>query len=122
MNSRPNVARIMGGLTVAYSVAVLAAPKVFAKPCGLLADDGSVPAEVAPLIRSIAARDAVVGLAMAVAPAGAPLRWAAGLRAVSDLGDAGILGTALPDRSVRGKVIAVSGVWSVACAVGAWLA
>jgi hypothetical protein len=122
MTSRPLLARVLGGLTVAYSVAVLAKPKIFAKPCGLLAKDGSVPADVAPLIRSIAARDTFIGLAMTVAPGGAPLRWASGLRAASDLGDASLLGSTLPDQSARGKVIAVSGVWATACAIAAWLA
>jgi hypothetical protein len=122
MSSRPALARTMGALTVAYSVAVLASPKIFAKPCGLLARDGSVPADVQPLIRSIAARDTVVGLAMTLAPAGTALRLAAALRAVSDLGDAGILGSALPDREARGKVIAVSSGWAAVCSVAAWLA
>lgn len=122
MTSRPTFARMMGGLTVAYSVAVLASPKIFAKPCRLLAEDGTVPADVAPLIRSIASRDAVVGLAMTVAPAGAGLRLVTALRAVSDLGDAGILGSAVPDRRARNKVIAVSGGWAALCSVAAWLA
>jgi hypothetical protein len=122
MKSRPGFARVMGALTVVYSVAVLAKPKVFAKPCGLLNPAGQVPADVEPLIRSIAARDTFIGLAMVAAPAGAPLRWATGLRAVSDLGDAALLGSSLPDKSARTKVIEVSGVWATACAVAAWLA
>lgn len=122
MKSRPTLARVMGGLTVVYSVAVLAKPKIFAKPCGLVDAGGEVPADVEPLIRSIAARDTFIGLAMVAAPAGAPLRWATGLRALSDLGDAAVLGSALPDTAARKKVIEVSGAWATACAVAAWLA
>ena len=122
MKRRPVFARVMGGLTVVYSVAVLAKPKIFAKPCGLLNGRGAVPADVAPLIRSIASRDTAIGLAMMIAPAGAPLRWAAGLRAISDAGDAALLGSALPDRDARSKVIGVSAGWAAACALAAWLA
>ena len=102
--------RVMGALTLAYSVAVVARPKVLAGPCGLTDDLGQVPRDVASAVRALSTRDAVISAAMLVAPAGPALRTVTVVRGLCDLSDGLTLG--LPaEPETRKKVIAVGGAW-----------
>jgi hypothetical protein len=112
----PALTRVLGAATAAYSAAIIAAPKVLAKPCGLTTPTGGVTAGVRTLIGGIGARDAVIGLAMVFAPPGRPLQLAVTARVASDAADALIFGTTLPDRSARTKVAAFAAGWAVLCA------
>lgn len=102
--------RVMGGLTLAYSAAVLVRPKVLAGPCGLTDPIGEVPREVACTVRAVSARDAVVSAAMLVAPAGPALRVVTMVRGLCDISDGLTLG--LPaGPAKRKKVVAVGVAW-----------
>lgn len=115
-------ARAMGLATVAYSVAIIARPRIMAKQCGLLDNEGRLDDKVATLTRGIGARDLIVSAAMMTAP-GSPLVSAfGGARALSDLSDAIGFGTHLPDHDKRKKVALFSASWAAACAATALLA
>ncbi|PPK68909.1 hypothetical protein V5P93_001282 [Actinokineospora auranticolor] len=113
------IPRALGLATAAYGAAILARPALMARPTGLVTSSGEPARGVAVLTRSIGARDLATGLAMAVAPAGAPLRTAIAVRVVADVVDAVGFGTGLPDASARGKSAAVAGAWAGLCALSA---
>lgn len=115
----PALTRVLGAVTAAYSVTIIAAPRVLAKPCGLTTSTGEVTAAVRTLTAGIGARDAAIGLAMVFAPAGKPLRTALAARVASDAADAVVFGTGLPDRSARKKVAAFATAWAALCAASA---
>ncbi|MFE7141035.1 DUF4267 domain-containing protein [Streptomyces sp. NPDC057644] len=109
--------RWAGAATAAYGVGILVRPQLMARPCGLDDEDGSVPAPTALLIRAVGVRDLASGLAMLAAKEGSALRAATVCRVASDLGDAVLFGTQLPDPAARRKAAAVAGGWGVLCAV-----
>ncbi|GHG02319.1 MULTISPECIES: hypothetical protein [Amycolatopsis] len=115
----PALTRVLGAVTAAYSATIIAAPRVLAKPCGLTTRDGGVTAGVRTLIAGIGARDAAIGLAMLLAPAGKPLQVALAARVASDAADAVVFGTNLPDRAARTKVAAFAATWATLCAASA---
>ena len=98
--------RVLGAATAAYSAAVVARPEVLTTPTGL----GDTLATHA-LSRAVGARDLVSGVAVALAPAGTPLRLALLARVAMDLGDAA-LGLAAPDKATRTKVVAIALGWA----------
>lgn len=100
--------RAVAALTTAYSLALVVSPKVLAKPCGLTRADGSVPAEVAMLTRSIGVRDALLALHVLARPG----RRATLARVIADGGDAVIFGSLLADRRAARKAAAVAGSWA----------
>lgn len=106
--------RILGGATVAYSVAAIARPAIFAKPCGLAEPDGTVSEPAQRLITAIGVRDTVISLGM-VLGRGRTRQAAAVTRALSDYGDALVFGTRLEDPRARAKVIGVAAGWGTAC-------
>jgi hypothetical protein len=102
--------RVMGALTLAYSVAVVVKPKVLAGPCGLVDEFGDVPPHVATSVRAISTRDAIISAAMLVVPGGPALRAVTTVRGLCDISDGVILG--LPaDPKTRKNIIAVGGAW-----------
>ncbi len=102
--------RLMGVATLAYSLAVVANPKVLAGPCGLVDEFGDVPPDVATSVRAISTRDAIISAVMLVAPAGPALKAVTTVRGLCDLSDGVILG--LPaDPATRKKIVAVGGTW-----------
>ncbi|MFC0431971.1 hypothetical protein [Kutzneria buriramensis] len=111
--------RLLGALTAAYGVGLIARPQLLAEPCGLVDADGRLSDGVAVLSRALGARDAVSGLAMAVAPAGPALRLAIAVRVGCDLADAVGLGLTLPSRRARQKAATVAGLWGALCAASA---
>ena len=103
--------RLLGAATFAYSVAVLAKPKLLAGPCELVDDHGDVPGEVATAVRAVATRDAIISVAMMLAPAGPALRALTGTRAVCDLSDIGVFGAYAKDPAARAKIAGLAGGW-----------
>jgi hypothetical protein len=102
----------VGAATLAYGATVVAAPELLARPSGLVQPDGAVNGQVATSLRPVAWRDAASGLAMLAAPAGPALALATGIRIAADLGDAALLGRALPSRRHRVMAVAVSVGWA----------
>jgi hypothetical protein len=113
-------ARTVALATVAYGVAITVAPKVLAAPTGLLRADGGVSTAVAALTRSIGTRDAAVAAALALAPAGYPIRLLTAARVVSDLSDAVWLTRSGTDRATNLKIIGVAAGWAALEAVAGW--
>lgn len=112
-------ARALGVATAAYSAAVIARPAVLAGPCGWTDSSGGTTGPVRALVTAIGARDAVIGIAMIVAPAGTPLRAALLVRAACDAGDAVVLGGAVHDRQRRQRIVGVAAGWGALCALAA---
>lgn len=110
--------RLLGAATAAYGTAVAVRPDFLARPAGLT-DDGATPPDVAVLCRIVGVRDLVSGAAMATVSSTGALRTAIAVRAVSDLGDAAVMGTSLPDRDARRKTAAVALSWGVLCGLSA---
>jgi hypothetical protein len=109
--------RALGVATAAYSVAIIARPDLFTGPTKLT-DRGETPATGTAIgVRALGGRDLASGLAMALAPAGAPLRTAVGVRVGSDVVDLVLLGTSLPDADARKKAIGVAALWGGLCAL-----
>ncbi|GAA3744147.1 hypothetical protein HDA32_002420 [Spinactinospora alkalitolerans] len=115
----PRLARTLGLVTAGYSAAITVRPELLARPCGLVAGDGRAPAPVRTLISAIGVRDTAIGLAMALAPEGRPLRVAIAARVAADAGDAVVFGLGLPDRGARRKVAAFASAWAGLCAFSA---
>ncbi|WP_206309837.1 hypothetical protein [Streptomyces sp. A0592] len=107
---RTAAARIMGAATLGYGMAVAWRPAVLARPCGLSAEGSS-----ALLIRALGVRDAALGAAMVLAPAGTALRTAVLCRVAADAGDALLFGTFLARSSERAKAASVALVWGALC-------
>ena len=103
--------RAVAVLTAAYSVAITIRPEILAGPCRLTNDDGTVPADVAQLTRSIGTRDAAMAAALAVAPPGYPMRVLAAARVLSDGADAAWFARMVPDGQ-RAKVAGVAAGWA----------
>ncbi len=114
--------RLLGVATAGYSVAIIARPELFAKPTGLVQDGAPMPTAVVVGTRAIGGRDLASGLAMALAPKGAPLKAAVAVRVGSDLADLVVLGTGLPDPHARTKAIGVASAWGALCALSFWAA
>ncbi len=98
--------RVLGAATAAYSAAVIVKPEVLTRPTGL-----GDSAATRILSTAVGARDLVSGLAVALAPAGAPMRLALMVRVAMDVGDA-VLGAASPDKATRNKVIGIALGWA----------
>ncbi|MFJ9942986.1 hypothetical protein [Streptomyces erythrochromogenes] len=107
---RTAAARIMGAATLGYGIAVACRPSVLARPCGL-PDQGSS----ALLIRALGVRDAALGAAMVLAPAGSALRTAVLCRVAADAGDALLFGTFLARGDERAKAASVALAWGTLC-------
>ena len=103
--------RAVAVLTAAYSVAITIRPEILAKPCRLTNPDGSVPAEVAELTRSIGTRDAAMAAALVVAPAGYPMNVLTAARVLSDGADAAWFARVVPAVQ-RAKVASVAAGWA----------
>jgi hypothetical protein len=109
--------RLLGVATAAYSVAIIAKPDLFLKPTGLLGESATPNDEQKVLTRAIGGRDLATGVAMAVAPAGNPLRTAIAVRVGADVVDLVALGSGLPDQESREKATLVAAAWGALCAL-----
>jgi hypothetical protein len=109
--------RVVALATVAYSTAITIAPRLLARPCGLVSADGSVPPAVAELTRSIGVRDAALAGALALAPAGFPVRMLTAARVISDSADAVWLSRLVDDRGAKAKIAGVALGWALLEAV-----
>ncbi|WP_410648956.1 hypothetical protein [Amycolatopsis sp. cmx-4-54] len=113
----PALTRALGGITAAYSAALIVAPKLLAKPSGLTSPTGEITRPVRTLIAAIGARDTAIGVAMMLAPAGKPLQIALAARVTADAADATIFGLSLPDKSARAKIGGFAAGWALLCAL-----
>ncbi|MGW4485649.1 hypothetical protein ACWEOE_17640 [Amycolatopsis sp. NPDC004368] len=113
--------RVLGAATAAYGVSTIVYPRVLAQPCGLTTASGAVPAATRTLIAAMGARDTAIGLAMAFAHEGKPLRLALAARVAADTADAAVFGLGLPDRSARPKAAAAALGWAALCAASAFV-
>lgn len=111
----PLLTRLLGVATAGYGVAVLLRPEILAKPCELLAADGSVPAPTAALARAVGVRDLVSGVSLVCAPDGRALWTTVLLRASADFADAVLFGTGFPDRRTGVRAAVGAGAWGVLC-------
>ena len=109
--------RALGVATAAYSVAIIARPDLFTGPTKLTGRGETPSTGTAIGVRALGGRDLASGLAMALAPAGAPLRTAVGVRVGSDVVDLLLLGVSLPDAGARKKAVAVATLWGGLCAL-----
>ncbi len=109
--------RLLGAATAAYSVAIIAKPELFCRPTGLAGDTESPDTSQKVLTRAIGGRDLASGLAMALAPAGWPLKTAIGVRVGADIADLVVLGAGLPDQDSREKATMVAAGWGALCAL-----
>ncbi|MER6035841.1 hypothetical protein ABT133_18265 [Streptomyces sp. NPDC001835] len=109
---RTGLLRIIGAATLAYGAATAYRPGLLARPCGLVDRDGDVDPHTAAVLRTLAVRDAVNGLAMTVAPRGPALVTASAVRIASDVGDAVLFGGALPGRFRRAGAVGTALGWA----------
>ena len=113
-------ARLLGLLTLLYSIVALIRPRILVTPTGLVPRPDPVPLGFKVLTRAVAARDAAIGLAMMLAPMTAPLAWVIGLRIAADVGDAAVFGAQVGDASARWKTVGVAAGWAVLNALALW--
>ena len=102
----PPLTALVGAATAAYSIALIAAPKVLIAPCGL--EDSR---DTRTLTRALGVRDTAIGLAMVAAPAGRARQLVTGARVLADWGDAAAFGAGLAGRPTRGKVVGFAAAW-----------
>ena len=111
------IPRLLGAATAAYSVAITARPELFLKPTKLVAEGERPTSGQRALTMAIGGRDLASGLAMLLAPAGAPLKTAIAVRVGADVADLAVLGSQLPDRDAREKATMVAAGWGAVCAL-----
>ncbi|MDT0303719.1 hypothetical protein [Streptomonospora wellingtoniae] len=112
------VPRLLGAVTIAFSAAIIARPRLMARPSGHAGPDGQVPHDIRLLMYAIGVRDMALGALMLCAPGPAAMRAAVAARIASDLGDAVVFGTGLPRAEQRLKVGAAAAGWAAVCAYG----
>ncbi|MEW9518432.1 hypothetical protein [Streptomyces tubercidicus] len=110
--------RAVGVATAVYGVAVAAVPGLLARSSGLVDEEGRTEWATRTSLRPLGWRDAVSGLALAVAPDGPALRTAAYVRIAADFGDAVLLGATLPGRDRKLAAVAVSVGWGALSVAG----
>lgn len=116
-----HLTRLLGLATAGYGAAIIARPKLLARPCGLTGDDDRVPPTPALLIGVVGARDLASGVAMVLAPPGRARQIAVGIRVLSDTGDALLFGTKLPDPRARRFVAIFATCFAALCAASTLL-
>lgn len=109
--------RLLGAATAAYGVAIIAKPELFCRPAGLVGGTESPSDSQKVLTRAVGGRDLASGIAMALAPAGRPLRTAIGVRVGADVADVLVLGAGLPDQDSREKATMIAAGWGALCAL-----
>jgi hypothetical protein len=117
----PHLTRLLGLATAGYGAAIIARPRLLARPCGLTGEHGRVPPTTALLVGAIGVRDLASGAAMVLAPPGRARQIAVGVRVLSDTGDALLFGTKLPDRDKRRFVAIFAIGFAALCAASTLL-
>ncbi|MFI1168111.1 hypothetical protein ACH4UM_32080 [Streptomyces sp. NPDC020801] len=115
---RTGLLRTLGAATAAYGLATAYRPSLLARPTGLVDADRRTEPHTALALRPLAWRDAASGLAMLLAPRGPALVTATAVRIASDLGDAYLLGTALPSRPRRLATAVMASGWAALAVAG----
>jgi hypothetical protein len=104
--------RALGAVTVAYSVAIVAAPQVLARPCKMTDVAGRTPWSARVLVRGIGVRDTAIGLGMMTAPPGVALTMVTLCRIAADAGDAVAFGIGLPDAATKARIAGFAVLWA----------
>ena len=112
----PSLTALAGAATTAGGAALLAAPALLLRPCGL-ADTRQSRA----LVRMVGMRDVVSGAALVAAAPGSSRRRAVAGRVAFDLTDAAALVAALAGQQRRALVGASAVAWGVVCLVAGGL-
>jgi hypothetical protein len=102
----PSWTSVVGAATAAFSAALVVAPRVLIGPSGM-----PDTVQTRALVRTLGARDTVVGLAMVAAPAGRARDLAAAGRVLCDCADAAVLPSAVPDRRRAAAVRVSAAAW-----------
>ncbi|WP_461002667.1 hypothetical protein, partial [Streptomonospora sediminis] len=110
------VPRFLGAVTIAFSAAIMARPRLMADPSGYTGPDGRVPRDIELLMYGIGTRDMALGALMLCAPNPAAMRAAVAARVAADTGDLLIFGTRLPRAEQRLKIGAAAAGWAAVCA------
>ncbi|WP_186355847.1 hypothetical protein [Streptomonospora sp. PA3] len=110
------VPRALGAVTIAFSAAIMARPRLMAGPSGHARPDGHVPRDIRLLMYAIGVRDMALGALMLCAPNPPAMRAAVTARVASDLGDLAVFGTRLPRARQRAAVGAAAAGWAAVCA------
>ncbi len=109
----PVLSRVLGVATAGFGVLEFVKTDLYGSAAGL----GSPSRALRTLHHSLGARDVVIGLGMALAPAGPQLQAATVMRIVSDLTDAVSFGLNAPDSDKRVKSLAVALGYGALCAL-----
>jgi hypothetical protein len=105
--------RLVALAPASYSSALVAAPRLLARPAGLTAPDGSVPPDVAALTRSVGTRDAALALALAFSRSDPRvLGMLTAARVASDTADAAWFAGIVSDPKQRAKVCGAALGWA----------
>jgi hypothetical protein len=113
-------ARLLGLLTVLYSIVAMIRPRILVTPAGLVSRAEPIPVPLKALTRAVAARDIAVGVAMMFAPMTVPLVWALVIRIASDFSDAAVVGVMVADRSAKLRTVGVAVGWGVLNLLALW--
>ena len=113
-------ARLLGLLTVLYSIVAMVRPRILVTPAGLVSRAEPIPVPLKALTRAVAARDIAVGVAMMFAPMTVPLVWALVIRIASDFSDAAVVGVMVADRSAKLRTVGVAVGWGVLNLLALW--
>ncbi|GGL93459.1 hypothetical protein GCM10010129_41650 [Streptomyces fumigatiscleroticus] len=105
-------------MTCVYGIATAYRPGLLARPSGLVDPQGGTGPHTAIVVRPLAWRDAVTGLAMVLAPQGPALATATAVRIASDVGDALLLSGTLPGRFRRAGAAVTALGWAAAATAG----
>jgi hypothetical protein len=118
--SRLSPVRVVAALTVAYSVAITVSPRLLARPCQILDDQGEVPARVKALVRSIGTRDAALAAALVVCAPGRGSAVLSAARVVSDAADAVWFASLPIPAGAKAKVAGAAAGWAGLEAFAYW--
>ncbi|MDA8371429.1 MAG: hypothetical protein M0026_16415 [Nocardiopsaceae bacterium] len=110
------LARFLGAVTIGFSAAIIARPRLMADPSGHTGPDGRVPRDTRQLMAAIGVRDMAIGALMLGAPTPAAMRAAVLARVASDVGDLVVFGIGLPRPEQRLKVGVAAAGWAAVCA------
>ena len=106
----PSLTAVTGAATAAFSAALVVAPTLLIRPCGLPDDRGT-----RALVRMVGVRDVVSGVALGTARPGRPRRAALAGRVACDWTDAAALAAGLAGRERRALVTVSALTWGLVC-------
>jgi hypothetical protein len=106
----PSLTALAGAATAAFSAALVVAPTVLIRPCGL-----TDTRQTRALVRMVGVRDVVSGAALLTASPGRSRRSAVAGRVACDWADAAALAAGLAGQQRRPLVAASAVAWGLVC-------